>query len=227
MTSFRIVRFEAIPALHRAASDLLEAALGAAPERPSAILLSGGRTPLPVYAALRQRGVRAAPGLGVAFADERHVPDVSPDSNYGQVAPLLGSLGVGAERVLRVFTDGDVASAADRYHRDLARFLEAGGSIPLGLLGLGADGHTASLFSGEDIARGRGRWAIAVRRSPGPDRISVTRDLLIRVEKIIFLVTGPDKRAVLTRLCETPDGVTAGLAVSGAPSVEVWCAGQD
>lgn len=227
MNPFRTVRFDSIPALNRAVSDLLEAALGTASDGPSAVLLSGGRTPIPVYDELRRRGVRAADGVGVAFADERHVPASSPDSNYGQIAPLLASLGVGPDRVLRVFPDRDPEAAADRYHQALARFLHEGGRIPLGVLGLGADGHTASLFSTADVERGRGRWSIAVRRSPGPDRISVTRDLLIRIERIIFLVTGPDKRAVLARLLETPDRVTAGLAVRGAPAVEVWCAGQE
>ena len=100
--------------------------------------------------------------------------------------------------------------------------MNGNGRITLGLLGLGADGHTASLFTPEDVARGENLYAVAVPHEPKPDRISVTPELLRRVERLVILVAGPEKNAIVTKLMETPDQVVAGLVLRNATSIEIW-----
>ena len=222
-------RFLTREELDQAVAHLLLSEIRTPLAGPYAFLLAGGRTPLAAYRrcadALRQRQ-RAEPppsaGLRLTFTDERMVPDDAPESNYGSARPLIAALGLPAESVLRAATALPLPAAAQHWHDDLAAFLACGGILTLGLLGLGMDGHTASLFSRDDLARGRGRWVIPVLREDGPNRVSVTPDLLTRVQRLVFVAAGPDKADVVERLFRAPETLIAGSAVAAAPRVEVW-----
>lgn len=173
------------------------------------VMLSGGRTPLELY---RRAAAEHLPVRGVLFlSDERQVPGDDPRSNYGAIAPFFGSL-------LKVRTELPLADAAQAFHDDLSRIA----TIPLGLLGLGADGHTASLFTLDDAARRDSRLAIPVVKTDKPDRISVTPALLGRIGKIIILAPGAEKNAVLRRLIDQPRTIPAGIALAGHTCVEIW-----
>lgn len=217
-------RFKHAEEMTAEAARVLGAELAVADARPRAVMLSGGKTPLPVYDILTRNPVRTGPAVHVLFSDERMVRFDSLESNYAAATPMITALGLPRERVLYVHTGLPLQEAADRYDRDLAAFFEGGGTIPLGLLGLGADGHTASLFSAQDAERGRGRLAVAVDREKGADRVSVTPDLLARVERCVFLVAGPDKTEAVEALLNAPGSTVAGVAVTRARSVEVWIA---
>jgi len=189
---------------------------------PVAVMLSGGKTPLTVYEELCRRGCKASESVRVLYSDERYVSADSPDSNYASTVPLLNALAIPESRVFRVHTELDWIASAMRYHQDLRRFMNGNGRITLGLLGLGVDGHTASLFSPDDVARGDNLYAVAVPHEPKPDRISVTPELLRRVERLVILAVGPEKQDIVTRLIQTPDQVVAGLALRDVSQVEIW-----
>ena len=210
--------------LEERAFRLLAEHLTAAHAGPHAVMLTGGRTPRGLYGRVARSALRAAPSAHVLVSDERHVPLDSSESNYGMMRPMVASLGIDEARVMRVHTELPLEAAADRYHAELAAFIERGGRITLGLLGLGADGHVASLFEPADIARGQGRCAIAVPRTAGPDRISVTADLLARIEHLVFLVAGEDKAKIVARITQEPETVVAAQAVGRAARVEIWYA---
>lgn len=187
-----------------------------------AVMLAGGRTPLAAYA---QLSASPLPGGGRLFlSDERMAPADSAESNAFQIGPLLAAAGIHGDRFLRVDTSGTLESAAAGYDHALAKLVADGVRIPFGLLGVGADGHTASLFSLEDVAASRvgGRYAVPVRRTSPPDRISTTPHLLARVEDLVFVVTGGDKAGVVRRLISEPSTIPAGLAVDGHPNVSLW-----
>lgn len=221
----KIVRreFRSPSSLVGAVADLLQERLTRPYGRPYAIMLSGGQTPKPVYEELAQKRLRCMDDAYVLFSDERMVPADSPDSNYGSARRLLEHLEIPDDRILRVATDLKPAAAAGSYDRALRHFLQCGGRITLGLLGLGTDGHTASLFSAADIAKGKGTYAVATRLGSS-SRVSVTSDLLNRVEVIIFLAVGPEKRDIVEQMVRSPGEVTAGQAVRGAASVQLWTA---
>jgi 6-phosphogluconolactonase len=188
-----------------------------------AVMLSGGTTPLPAYQALGRRApLERDARLQVLFSDERYVPRDSPASNYHRSQPLLAPLALPEASVLRVRTELTLEEAARDYERRLAALLAAGARIAPGLLGLGTDGHTASLFSAADLERGRGRLAIAVQRPDGLSAVSVTPDFLARVAEPVFVVAGGDKRAAVRALrAQSPD-LTAWRAVQGCARVELW-----
>ena len=103
-------------------------------------------------------------------------------------------------------------------------YIENGGRITLGLLGLGADGHVASLFSKRDLTRATDRYSIAVPLDSGPDRVSVTPKLLREIDSLVFLVAGQEKAGVFDRILNDPESTIAGQAVRGTSDTEVWYA---
>jgi 6-phosphogluconolactonase len=221
MTALVTRLFESRAALESALVERLARAI-AAPGVAAAHMLAGGSTPLPAYRALAARPPRRNPRLHVLFSDDRYVPADSPASNYHHIEPLLSALALPAAAVLRVRTELTLEDAASDYERQLATLLASGVRIGLGLLGLGADGHTASLFSAADIERGRGRLAIAVHRPDGMSGVSVTPQLLAQVGEPVFVVAGEDKREAVRALLAEDMNLTAWRAVSGCARVELW-----
>lgn len=220
MTELATRRFASRTALESALKERLAAAI-AAPDA-AALMLSGGTTPLPAYRALARPGVRHSAQLRILFSDERYVPADSPASNYHQTQPLLAALALPSAAVLRVRTELPLEDAARAYEAELAALLRSGGRIGLGLLGLGADGHTASLFGAADLERARGRLALAVQRPDGMAAVSVSPELLAQVAEPVFLVAGADKRDAVRRLLSKDPTLTAWRAVAGCARVELW-----
>lgn len=221
MTELAARRFASRTALESALEERLARAI--AMPSAAALMLSGGTTPLPAYRALGARpGLRFAAGLHVLFSDDRYVPADSAASNYHQAQPLLAALALPSAAVLRVRTELPLEDAARDYGDQLAALLRSGSRIGLGLLGLGADGHTASLFSAADLERARGRLALAVQRPDGMSAVSVTPELLAQVAEPVFVVAGAGKREAVRRLLARDPGLTAWRAVAGCNRVELW-----
>ena len=202
-------------------AHLQQVLVDTAHDRP-AVMLSGGSTPIPAYLELATRRLLPAPGLTLLFSDDRYVPSDSDQSNYHQSRPLFTSLGLSPDQILRIRTELPLKEAMFDSERRLAQLLSGGRRITLGLLGLGADGHTASLFSAADLERAKGRLAISVHRPDGRDAVSVTPTVLERVDQLIFVVAGADKRTALDALLRCRPDLTAWQAVQGCRAVEVW-----
>jgi 6-phosphogluconolactonase len=188
----------------------------------AAVMLSGGTTPLPAYRALAERRIVPGAQLRVLFSDERYVPATSPASNYHQSEPLLQALALPPERVLRVRTELPLAQSAADYEARLAALLRAAPGVRLGLLGLGPDGHTASLFSAADLTRARGHLAVPVQRPDGMSAVSVTPQFLASVRELVFVVAGAGKDEAIRRLLAQDLTLTAWAAVQECAAVELW-----
>ena len=221
-TSLKLLRFADRAQLQSAVEQRLQQVLVTPTADAPAIMLSGGTTPIPAYLELAKRGLTPAPGLTLLFSDDRYVPSDSDQSNYHQTRPLFTSLGLREDQVLRIRTELPLADATADSERRLTVLLAEGRHITLGLLGLGADGHTASLFSTADLQRAHEKLAVSVHRPDGRDAVSVTPTVLERVEQLIFVVAGADKRAALGALLRRATDLTAWQAVRGCQAVEVW-----
>ena len=217
-----VKHFDHFSMIEQRAAAMLEEHFGLSSTQPHAVILTGGKTPLGLYGRLENSPPRIDDQLHLLLSDERHVPSDSPEHNFAQIRPMIDALGVDDARVIRVNTRLPLEAAARRYHEELAAYFDRGGRITLGILGLGADGHVASLFTPDDVQMGTGRFAIAVRRKNGPHRISVTRDLLLKAKRLVFLVRGAEKAQVVERLANDPTSVAAGRIVRDAPDVQVW-----
>lgn len=221
ITARQVTMYPTRNALNQAVGELLLETIAAGGEAPHALMLSGGSTPWPAYEAVAKRQPKTGTGLHLMFADDRHVAADSPASNFGNCRPLIEGLGLPAERVLHVRGDLELDAAAADYARQIADFEAKDGELPLGILGLGEDGHTCSIFSLDDAAR-TDQLAFAVPSTAGFDRVSVSRAVLLRTRRLVFMVSGAGKQAILQDLVNDPQSLPAGRAVAGHPRVEVW-----
>jgi 6-phosphogluconolactonase len=225
MTIISMRRFASNAEFDAALVERLERAITGPAAAGTAVMLSGGRTPLPAYREVAVRNPKPAKGLHLFFSDERYVPVTSASSNYFQSRQLIDALALPDSQVLRVRTELPLEEAADDYDRQLTRMLDLGVEITLGLLGLGADGHTASLFNAAHLEQARGKLAIAVQRPDGLQGITVTPELLSKVAEPLFLVTGADKHAIVEEFLKSDSRLIARQAVAGCPKAEIWIAG--
>jgi 6-phosphogluconolactonase len=194
---------------------VLGTALGS--ERRFAVALSGGSTPRRLYELLSGPPYREAfpwPRTHWSWGDERFLPRNSPESNYRMVREaLLARAPVPAANIHPVETEGlTPQQGALSYERELKAFYGAEMLSPdrplfeITLLGLGPEGHIASLFPGTAILGERSRWVGAVIGTKPEPRITLTYPALESSRTIAFLVTGAAKRPVMERLLEAdPD----------------------
>jgi 6-phosphogluconolactonase len=219
-------RFATRPELDTALADRLERAIRAAAtspgDGPPVVMLSGGHTPLPAYREVAARRPPRGGPLTVIYSDDRYVPADSDASNYHQTRPLLDALALPDDQVLRVRTELAVEDAARDYEQRLRALLDSGARIGLALLGLGTDGHTASLFRPEQLQQSRGHLAIAVHRPDGMRGISVTPDFLANVAEPLFVVAGSGKHDAIAAFIRQDPDLTALRAVAGHERVELW-----
>ena len=216
--------FEGIPALVRAAAQrfvqLAQAAV--AQHGLFTVALSGGSTPKPLYTLLADDpGFREAipwPKIHFFFGDERHVPPDHAESNFRMASEALFQRLPGESlHVHRIFAECEIADeAAARYDAVLRGFFRsheiAANDLPrfdLILLGMGADGHTASLFPGTPALSETAHTVVATRVEKfNAHRITMTFPVLNNAAEIILLVAGADKSPVIAevlgRTADTP-----------------------
>jgi 6-phosphogluconolactonase len=204
---------------------LLERAL--AVEGKPAICLAGGNTPRLVYEILADPPLRDRFPWARAhwfFGDERIVPLDNPRSNYHMVRQaLFDRAPIPAENIHPVPTDsGNAGEAAAAYEAALKQFygsdrLAANRALfAATLLGVGNDGHTASLFPGNPVVDERKRWAVGLSDPSVPEsRVSLTIPTLESSGEIAFLVTGEEKRDIIARLMQDDELPAARIHPAG------------
>lgn len=194
--------------------------------------LAGGTTPVRVYEILADECADALNWrfVHIFFSDERCVPSDHPGSNYAMVRRcLLDRVDVPESQVHRI--EGELAPyelAAERYDSILRTFFcvsDGGPSLEptfdVVLLGVGEDGHTASLFSASQAVAEKRRWAMHTHAPEGVeprDRITLTLPVINAARRVMFLVSGVNKSHVVRPLL-------AGLGDPVWPAALVHCAG--
>jgi 6-phosphogluconolactonase len=194
------------PALaHHVAEWMTAAALAA--EGTFRVSLSGGSTPKALYSLLASDEFRSRfPWQRVSWywGDERFVPYDHPESNFRMTREaMLAKAPVPPGNIHPIPTDGTPEDAALRYERILQDSYGAPTLDParplfdVTLLGLGADGHTASLLPGDPVLEERKRWVAAVAHGRPEVRITMTYPVIESSRRVAFLVAGQEKAPVL------------------------------
>ncbi|HEX3417537.1 MAG TPA: 6-phosphogluconolactonase [Stellaceae bacterium] len=183
--------------------------LAAASRDRFAICLSGGSTPRRLYQLLAESPYRDGlpwDRIHWFWGDERFVPWDHPDSNYGMVhEALLGRVPAPPGNIHGIATNGTPADAAAAYERVLKSYYRSESLDParplfdIQILGLGPDGHTASLIPGTSVLDERHRWVAEVIAGRPEPRITLTYPALESSRHTAFLVAGADKRETLSR----------------------------
>ena len=191
--------------------EKLQAAIAA--RNLATIALSGGSTPKPLYEKLAQQNL-PWDKLHIFWGDERYVPADHPDSNQ-RMARLawLDQVPIPANQIYPMPTDEeDPTTAAQKYEAKLQAFFNSKPgefpSIDVNLLGMGDDGHTASLFPHTQALGVRDRL-ITVGSKDGQPRITFTVPFINAARTVIFMVAGANKQAALKQIfsddCDTQE----------------------
>lgn len=217
MSAPAVHRFDDLEALSRAAARLFQEVAQDAVVRRSrfTLALAGGSTPRRLYELLASAPQREQVPWGkveIFWTDERPVPKEHRDSNFRLAyETLLRKIPVSPAQIHRMPGEcEDLEQAAEDYQGELARTfaISAEGGPPmldLVLLGLGYDGHTASLFPGTAALSERQRWVVANYVPPLRSmRLTLTIPMLNRAARIVFLVAGSDKADALASVLAEP-----------------------
>lgn len=184
----------------------------------ASIALAGGSTPKAAYQQLAQMSGRLDwRRIHLFWGDERCVPPDHPESNYHMARQtLLDFIAIPPENVHRMRGEEDPFSAAGAYEAELRTFFSGGNGrgFDLILLGLGEDGHTASLFPGSPALQIQDRWVVAVEHNQPPPplvtRLSITLPVINAAAYVTYLVLGAAKSGRLAQI----------LAAAGMTSIE-------
>ncbi len=204
----QITVFPTVEALKKAAVEIMIGTLNAAVEERgvSVVALSGGETPRDIYALLgtSPRNDRLDwKHVHVFFGDERMVKPTDARSNYGMVrSSLFSGINIPDQNVHRIHGEQQPEEAARAYADELRTVLgRTAGRFDLVMLGLGEDGHTASLFPGTDALH---EMREQVRAVPAPGtaewRVTLTLPVINNAREVLFLVTGANKAAIVGRV---------------------------
>jgi 6-phosphogluconolactonase len=188
---------------------------------PVRIALAGGDTPKPLYERFAQEQfIQCMPWERVhwLFGDERFVPPSSADSNYGMARrTFLEHVPAPTANVHPIKTKGFTPDEAARAYEETLKDLYGAQTLSIDrpllditLLGIGSDGHTASLLPGEPILTEYDRWVAPVPHGRPEPRISLTYPALNSSRVVIFIVTGAGKRDMLDKLLSGDKSVPAG-----------------
>ncbi len=219
-----------IDALFNAAAERIAAILeaGLQDKESMTLVLTGGKTPKPVYEilSLPQYNNRIDwTRIHFFWGDERCVPPDHPESNFGMAwKALISKIHIPPVHIHRILGELDDASrAASLYEVEIHNTLPGLGvpSLDLVLLGMGEDGHTASLFPAT-------RWdeerLVVANRVPqsGANRVSMTPCLLNEAQAVIFLTAGLNKAKALASVLEDPDSVLPAVRIRPAHGSLMW-----
>lgn len=193
---------------HRVAEQMTTAAL--ATDACYRVSLSGGSTPKTLYSLLASDAyLQRFPWARVHWywGDERFVPHDHPDSNFRMAREaMLDKAPVPPENIHPIPTDGDADDAAWRYARMLQETYGSNILKPqqplfdITLMGLGEDGHTASLLPGEPVLKQRDQWVAAVSHGRPEIRITMTYPVIASSRLVAFLVSGTAKSSIFQEI---------------------------
>lgn len=232
--------FPSREALFHAAAERFVAAVerGVGESGRCAVALSGGATPTGLFQRLAAdpfTGRIEWPRVQFFWSDERCVPPEHPDSNYRLARQvLLDHVPVPTRNVHRIRGEDEPRQAAAAYEQVLRMAFAAsegppgthpGSRFDLVLLGLGKDGHTASLFPGGMAVREDKRW-VAAELVPSAQvwRVTLTPVIINAAAEVVFLVAGAEKAGVLRRVLREPSspGVLPAQSIAPRPGTLRW-----
>ncbi len=169
------------------------------------VALSGGSTPRALYEQLVTQPIEWR-HVHIFWGDERCVPPDHPDSNYGMAQrTLLSHIDIPAPNVHRLKGELDPAQAAQQYEAELRAILGTAPRFDLILLGMGTEGHTASLFPGTPALHEQRRWVVAQYVDKlQANRLTLTPPVINQAANVIFLIAGSDKAVALQSVWHGP-----------------------
>ncbi len=173
------------------------------------VALAGGSTPRAAYSLLTEEYLRFQivwPAVHLFWSDERCVPPDHPDSNFRMAGEtLISNVGIPETNVHRMRGEDDPARAAASYQEDLRAHFGGDPVFDLVILGMGADGHTASLFPGTEALRHDDRDVTVGKAPDGGNRLTLTFRTINAARRVAVLATGEEKADTIRRVLGKED----------------------
>lgn len=199
------------------------------PERTFNIAVSGGNTPALMFDLWANEYADITPWsrMKIYWVDERCVPPEDSDSNYGMVRSLLlGIVPISYENVFRIHGESKPVKEAARYSELVRQQVPQKKGWPefdIVLLGAGDDGHTSSIFPGqEELLTSDQIYVVTTHPRNGQKRIAMTGYPIINARYVIFLITGKAKADAVEEICHSGDTGPAAYVAHHAESVELF-----
>ena len=170
------------------------------------IALSGGSTPLSIFRQLAEQTSREEwSHVSLFWGDERCVPPGDPESNYGNAREmLLDPLGLDKDLIHRIRGEEEPHGEAERYGKELLKYLPSENGFPVFdwiWLGLGTDGHTASIFPHEiELWTSGSPCVVGHHPISGQSRVSLTGGVLNAAKRVSFITSGEEKASVIEEI---------------------------
>jgi 6-phosphogluconolactonase len=184
------------------------------------IALSGGSTPALLYSILAEKHGNAIDWsfVHLFWGDERCVGPGDPESNFGMTdKKLISKINIPASNIHRVKGEADPVKEAVRYSEEIVRYTRTEKNIPVFdqiILGMGEDGHTASIFpENKELLTGEKICDVALHPVSGQKRITITGKVINNADEITFLVTGHSKAHVIEQIFKEEASFPASLIV--------------
>lgn len=191
------------------------------------LALSGGRTPQGLLARLvdKHRDSKVWNHVQVYWVDERHVAFDHPDSNYGNLRSFIEALGIPLNQIHPMGSNPDTEAAALEYHNLVNAIAAQRLSSPLfdlTLLGIGPDGHMASLFPGTEHRNDTLYCKAAIQPESGQARISLTLPALNRSACCIFMASGESKAHIVSQVYNGEPDTDYPASLIEPPGPAIW-----
>jgi 6-phosphogluconolactonase len=179
---------------------------------PFTIALSGGSTPKLLFSVLGDQYASSVNWSNIHFfwVDERCVPPDNKESNFGMTQKVfLSKIKIPKDNIHRIRGEDDPEKEAERYSEEIKHFTTKRNGIPffdIILLGLGEDGHTASVFPGnEKLFQSESICTTALHPETGNTRLTITGKVINNARQIIFIVTGRNKTEIVRKIIDGKD----------------------
>lgn len=199
------------------------------PDRIFNIAVSGGNTPALMFDLWANEYLDITPWnrMKIYWVDERCVPPEDSDSNYGMMRNLLlGIAPIPYENVFRIRGEAKPVKEAVRYSELVKQQLPYRLGWPefdIVLLGAGDDGHTSSIFPGqENLLTFTSSYVVSIHPCNGQKRIAMTGYPILNARHVIFLITGKNKADVVEEICNSGDTGPAAYIAHHAQNVELF-----
>jgi 6-phosphogluconolactonase len=169
------------------------------------LFLAGGNSPKVLYKELATKTDFPWVNTHLFWGDERHVPLDHIYSNFQMAQQtLLNHISIPNKQIHPIPTNTTLSADAKHYNHLLESHFKNGETVDLILLGIGPDGHTASLFPGDESLKETSQWAIPIKTShimPNVERISLSLSFINMANNLYFLVIGKEKKVILETIC--------------------------
>ena len=199
------------------------------PDRIFNIAVSGGSTPALMFDLWANEYMETTPWnrMCIYWVDERCVPPDDSDSNYGMMRNLLlGMAPIPYENVFRIRGEVKPVKEAARYSGLVKQQVPSKQGWPefdIILLGAGDDGHTSSIFPGqEELLTSASVYVVSINPRNGQKRIAMTGYPILNARHVIFLITGKGKADVVEEICKSGDVGPAAYVAHHAQNVELF-----